>query len=562
MVQVSRAVFFGSPDRPLAGFIHEPSSPCGPAVVLCPPIGREHVVTYAALRALAEQLAAAGILVLRLDYDGTGDSAGGMGDPDRLASWTASIRAAVAFVQEHGAARVTLLGLRLGALLAVSAAEQLPPMADLILWDAQTSGRAFLREQRLLARTVTPQAAKLEDGSVHALGAVLPTEVARELAGLRLTAPAGPLAERVLVVARPGQELAPELLSQLAGSVTQQVSHEQEDLLEVDPPRPAPRVTAAITQWLLDRPRATVSWKPPAERQVAQMADRAGRPLVERPWRSASGRLHGVLSEPLPGGELEDAPGVLLLPPGSWHRIGLGRLWVEVARECAADGIRALRLDLSGLGDSDVRPGQARDVVYADEATDDVLEAAHDFGGPAGVRVVGHCSSAWIALEAGLLAPPVSIHAVATPAYLDLSGWRPAPGPGARTLKRRARLHASVLALGRHPRVERLRFRVPEVVWKIADRTGLLPLPARRLERLLSAGVSVHLISDETDSVWWQAEGRAWMRAHHGSTRFTATQMPLVDHNLHSAPARQQVAQLLRGQFALQPGRKPSLSPT
>jgi hypothetical protein len=39
------------------------------------------------------------------------------------------------------------------------------------------------------------------------------------------------------------------------------------------------------------------------------------------------------------------------------HRVGPNRLWVDLSRALAAAGIPALRFDLSGMGDSEPRPG-------------------------------------------------------------------------------------------------------------------------------------------------------------------------------------------------------------
>jgi len=48
----------------------------GGAIVVCPPIGYEYMSAYPTVRILAERLAALGFDVLRIDYDGTGNSTG------------------------------------------------------------------------------------------------------------------------------------------------------------------------------------------------------------------------------------------------------------------------------------------------------------------------------------------------------------------------------------------------------------------------------------------------------------------------------------------------------
>ena len=82
-----------------------------------------------------------GFPVLRFDPDGTGDSAGSDEDPGRVRAWIDSLKTAVLEVQGlSGATEVSLLGLRLGAALAVLAATELGGVASLVLWAPVTSG--------------------------------------------------------------------------------------------------------------------------------------------------------------------------------------------------------------------------------------------------------------------------------------------------------------------------------------------------------------------------------------------------------------------------------------
>jgi len=67
-------------------------------------------------------------------------------------------------------------------------------------------------------------------------------------------------------------------------------------------------------------------------------------------------RLLGILS--LPPQPQPDAPAVIIPNTGFEHRVGPNRLHVGLARACAEAGFVALRMDLSGLGDSG-SPGAA-----------------------------------------------------------------------------------------------------------------------------------------------------------------------------------------------------------
>ena len=79
--------------------------------------------------------------MLRLDYHGTGDSGGTDEDPDRYAIWQANLSDAILWMQKKlGCKRVSLIGVRLGASLAVQVAADLA-IDSLLLWVPVVKGR-------------------------------------------------------------------------------------------------------------------------------------------------------------------------------------------------------------------------------------------------------------------------------------------------------------------------------------------------------------------------------------------------------------------------------------
>jgi dienelactone hydrolase len=74
----------------------------------------------------------------------------------------------------------------------------------------------------------------------------------------------------------------------------------------------------------------------------------------------ASANLVGILSEPEPGSSIAGSPAVLFWNVGINHRVGLYRMYVDLARALAAAGYMSLRFDISGLGDSEVSRDDAR----------------------------------------------------------------------------------------------------------------------------------------------------------------------------------------------------------
>lgn len=142
------AFHFGPADKTLMGIYHRPVPAAGRtcAVVLCPPIEQEYIRCHRAYRQLAVRLARVGFPVLRFDYFGTGDSAGDVA-PSGLAQWTADAAAAIETAKDRSRMKqVVIVGLRLGATLAVQVSSQRSDVAGLVLWEPIVNGRAYVEE--------------------------------------------------------------------------------------------------------------------------------------------------------------------------------------------------------------------------------------------------------------------------------------------------------------------------------------------------------------------------------------------------------------------------------
>lgn len=102
--------------------------------------------------------------------------------------------------------------------------------------------------------------------------------------------------------------------------------------------------------------------------------------------------LVGIITEPEGA---ETPPAVLLLNAGMIHRIGPNRVYVKLARQLAAAGHRVLRMDISGIGDSQPRP----DHMPVEQFTiDDVVQAMDYLGETHGAQsfvLMGHCAGAF-----------------------------------------------------------------------------------------------------------------------------------------------------------------------
>ncbi|RKG71856.1 alpha/beta fold hydrolase [Corallococcus exercitus] len=205
--------FFGTSERQLFG-IHHPAQGAERAigVVLCYPAAQEYMLTHWAFRKLAGMLSREGFHVFRFDYYGTGDSAGEVHE-GRVSTWVQDIRLAATELQDlTGVQRVALVGLRLGAALAVRAATEGLSTAALVLWEPLVQGDAWIQELELLqarraTRTLYPQPESPLEVRQELLGFAFPRALRDDILALDLAAlPAWPATRTHLVAGAPRPE--------------------------------------------------------------------------------------------------------------------------------------------------------------------------------------------------------------------------------------------------------------------------------------------------------------------------------------------------------------------
>lgn len=436
-------LYFRSGSRSLFGWLHrEPGT--GSAhigVVMCKPFGYEAICAHRSMRAFAEDIAAAGIPVLRFDYAGTGNSE----DPDpninQLETWTEdAIEAVQELRRRTGVQRVCLLGFRLGVVIAAQAAMRCGGDTRLIAVAPILSGARYLRELRTIqlaadaqVAAAAPAAAKAqaasiapavpdEPGAMQVSGFSLSAATVAALAQLELATVAMPQVPELLIIDRkelPGAKVWSDALTQ-AGAKVRYVALPGFVRMMMTAPHfsliPQPMI-AATREWLQIQNAApsaapTDSQQQDSQSNVLRLACGAGaaQSLTETALLlAADPRLFAIVTEP-PQGEA-GRRGVILLNAGATHHVGPNRMYVTLARQWAQRGYTVLRMDLAGLGDSAVRSGLSAGEVYPDAALDDIrsaIDLMRERFGVTDVTLIGLCSGAYHALRAAGLGLPVA----------------------------------------------------------------------------------------------------------------------------------------------------------
>ena len=377
----------------LFGWIHPAAGRRG--VVLCGAFGFEQMAAHRPWRALADRIAAAGCPTLRFDYPGEGNS----GDPAeaRVSANVAAIRRAVRFLRETtGVTEIVLVGLRLGANLAVLAAQE-EAVDRLVLLAPAVTGRAYLREMRLRARTVGGVAGGVaptaDPDSLSVGGFRMDAAFLADVGALDATAIPRAPAPRTLLLAPETRTLAGRLTA--LGSAVETGPLPGLPLLVGDP------IFAEVPEADFDRITAFatdgVTIAGPAIPLHLGPARLAGSDWSEAPARFQPD-LFGIRCTPRrqdPG-----APTVVFVSTGMTVHSGWGRQTTTLARRLAADGVPSFRFDLAGIGDSG-RRSDGRKPPYAPDGFADVgraLDHLAEVRGP--IVLVGTCSGAHAAFQA------------------------------------------------------------------------------------------------------------------------------------------------------------------
>jgi alpha-beta hydrolase superfamily lysophospholipase len=439
------AIYIRSGERALFAFFHPALLPTPPGLglVICKPFGYEATCAHRSVRVFAESAAAIGIPALRFDYLGTGDSADLDPQTDQIEAWSQDVVAAVAELRRRtNVDRVCLLGIRLGALVAIQAAARCPAVDSLALIAPVLSGRRYLSELRA-TRLASPRIAGRSEavevaadggdaaiaGSLEVSGFTLFAPTLAALKEIDLTQAAARPAPYMLIIEGNERRATREWIQSLPPGVAPIQYQTLPGLIEMIMWAPmhatVPRAMVdAVTGWLRERatrqlPAApagglarSVQPLPPARTTVlAAPHARSAQQYhpVELPvFLASEAALFGIVTEPARDQSRRRA--VVFLNTGADHHIGPNAMHVSLARSWARRGYVVLRIDLGGIGDSATKPGHRDDDVFPGSALADVrvaIDFLRDRYQAADITLAGVCSGAYHALRAAVAGLPV-----------------------------------------------------------------------------------------------------------------------------------------------------------
>lgn len=593
--QSVQPLFFGAPGQRLFGQYH-PTLATGEAdvhaLLICSPFGHEALCAYRTMRDLAAATAAAGIPALRFDYTGSGNAEGDASDLSGLDAWVHNIvEAAAALRQLSGATHITLLGIRLGALLATLATPLCEAACDLIAIAPVSSGRAYLRELKALhlaglAGMAQPPVSDTSD-LFESGGFIMSAGTHQALSTVDLLRLDTPPLRQALLIDRDDLPVTGRLAvrwGELGVAVEQQAMSGYAEMM-ADPHHS--QVPPGLLQAVLTRlkqahahhtePEPIDSEPPtpicgPAVEIRSTQAHPASTCRETAAFFGDTNRLFGLLSEPVDEA-LRQRPhlGILILNAGAIRLVGPNGMYVPLARTWAAQGHTVLRVDIGGLGDSPPHAGLPDNIVYSDGALADVRAAIQRLRQQAGVDkvlVMGLCSGAYHAFKSAVQNHPVDALVMINPltffwkegmsldqdAVVDVrvaqdlmrhrrSMWQLATwlklargGVSAHRLKQIARQSFNWVCQKTYRAVARpLHLRIKDDL-------------AQELHHVASRGVKQHFIFSDTDP------GLELLRAFGGSAverlqqrqQLGITLIPHADHTFTLAAPRQVMLQRLR----------------
>ena len=300
------------------------------------------------------------------------------------------------------------------------------------------------------------------------------------------------------------------------------------------------RIPGAAVARIVDRldawaPAVATPTTAPALDEVLDVDDR----VAERILRIGPHGLFAV--ETVSSAQDEDAPVVVLHNGGAEHRTGATDYQVDLARALARDGVRVVRVDRRGTGESSPVHADEQAFLFAQEWLDDQRAVVAALRVPAErLAIVGMCAGAWLAGRAVEEHPRLVVEISPN----DYRRTPAAPGSYAET----AQGVADASPLRRWLRGPYNRW-VPAGLRDRIARRGALGSVVGHLGPVLDRGTDVVVVATPEDvALFDRFGGRRAVRRW--GARLTVVEVPDGDHALFSPGMRRTVVAEVRSRVA------------
>jgi len=541
--------------------------------VMCGAWGFAELCSRKFLRILADDLAAAGFPVLRIDYPGTCN----MLDPEPdtgLDGWVQTAADGARRLREiSGCRRVLFFGLNIGSTVALMASQALGDVEGVILADPVFSGRRYMRELQLHAQMTDEGlgvALSGKKGETGFSGFKMSEKLQAELKAINVGKLELTSHPRCLVLMRTGDGNDMEMADQIEakGCPVERETFDGYGQLMGTPATSiiSDKVIADVIAWSKTHfePRKGPEGRP--VRADAGPVILNGEGFTEQPVTfGPDNRYFGVLCRPK---EETGAPVAVFLNAAYNHTVGWGRIWVRASRYLAARGIPSFRFDFANIGETPPTDGEPDRILYTAGQGHD-LKTATDFLTetlPNPIYLVGRCLGAWASFHYAHSDPRIrgmmlinQLTLVEKSNYnIDealVSGARPMEEYRHRarslsTLKRLVTGKVDVVMAGRHI----LGHFNDRIAHSFAPYLGTLTETGRNRRECLGIfetharrSVPVHIVNSENDGSL--DEFASYFGADFSGLKaypnVTQTIIPNADHNLTPEDAQQHLLSLL-----------------
>jgi pimeloyl-ACP methyl ester carboxylesterase len=283
-----------------------------------------------------------------------------------------------------------------------------------------------------------------------------------------------------------------------------------------------------------------------------------GAPIEERAaWLGPLGLFGIVTSRVGPGATVgesgaDDLPTIFFLNAGVIDHVGPAGLWVRLGRRWAEAGFRAIRFDLSGNGDSPVHPGQRRRAIFSSHHEQDVVDVlrAVSPGDPSNAVLVGLCSGGFNSIEPAIEVKVRGLCALNPILTFKDVNAQDASAPDQGQAQTKGGMKGWVGKVPGYTLINRISKRLPSSAWWVINRIAVEITPARRLARVVDAGVDVLVIAGTDEGRWLSGGETRTLHRLEQTGRFRMEVIPGLEHTLFEHSTREVAVGILSDHVA------------